>query len=114
MGAEQQESFEKIKGYLSSPPVLKAPRRGVPFRLYVAAEDKIIGVVLTQEIEENEYIITYLSRRLIDAETRYTFIEKLCLSLYYTCTKLRHYLLSSACIVTCPPMLLSICYKSRF
>ena len=43
-GAEQQESFEKIKNYLSSPPVLKAPRRGVPFRLYVAAEDKVLGL----------------------------------------------------------------------
>ena len=42
-----------------------------------------------------------MSRRLINAETRYTFIEKLCLSLYYACTKLRHYLLSSTCIVTC-------------
>jgi len=31
----------------------------------------------------------------------YTFIEKLCLSLYYACTKLRHYLLTSACIVVC-------------
>ena len=80
-GAEQQESFEKIKNYLSLPPVLKAPRRGVPFRLYVAAEDKIIGAILTQETEGKEYIITYLSRRLIDAKTRYTFIEKLCLSL---------------------------------
>ena len=59
--------------------MLKAPRRGVPFRLYVAAEDKIIGAVLTQETEEKEYIITYLSRRLIDAETRYTFIEKVVL-----------------------------------
>ena len=67
----------------------------------MAAEDKIIGAVLTQETEGKEYIITYLSRRLIDAETRYTFIEKLCLSLYYACTKLRHYLLSSTCIVTC-------------
>ena len=67
----------------------------------MAAEDKIIGAVLTQETEGKEYIITYLSRRLIDAETRYTFIEKLCLSLYYAWTKLRHYLLSSACIVTC-------------
>ena len=74
--------------------MLNAPRRGVPFRLYVAAEDKVIGAVLTQETEGKEYIITYLSRRLIDAETRYTFIEKLCLSLYYACTKLRHYLLS--------------------
>ena len=81
--------------------MLKAPRRGVPFRLYVAAEDKIIGTVLTQETEGNEYIITYLSRWLIDTETSYTFIEKLCLSLYYDCTKLRHYLLSSTWIVTC-------------
>jgi len=43
----------------------------------------------------------YVSRHLIDAEMRYTFIEKLCLALYYSCTKLRHYLLSSTCIVTC-------------
>ena len=62
----------------------------------MAAGDKVIGAVLTQETEGKEYIITYLSRRLIDAETRYTFIEKLCLSLYYACTKLRHYLLSSS------------------
>jgi len=48
-GAEQQEAFEKIKVYLSSTPVLKAPRRGVPFRLYVAVEDNVIGTVLTQE-----------------------------------------------------------------
>jgi len=31
--------------------VLKAPRRGVPFRLYMAAEDKVVGAVLTQETE---------------------------------------------------------------
>ena len=61
-GAEQQESFEKIMNYLSSPPVLMAPKREVPFRLYVAAEDKIIGDVLTQKTKGKEYIITYLSR----------------------------------------------------
>jgi ribonuclease HI len=37
----------------------------------------------------------------LDAETRYQFIEKLCFLLYYACTKLRHYLLSSTCIVAC-------------
>ena len=47
-GAKQKEAFEKIKYYLSSPPVLKAPRRGVSFKLYIAAEDKVIGAVLTQ------------------------------------------------------------------
>ena len=33
-GAEQQKAFEKIKKYLSSPPVLKAPKRGIPFSLF--------------------------------------------------------------------------------
>ena len=61
-GAKQQEAFEKIKIYLSSPPVLKVPKRRVPFRLYVAAKDKIIVAVLTQETEDKEYVITYISR----------------------------------------------------
>ena len=60
-----------------------------------------LGLFLTHETEDKEYVITYISRRLIDVETRYTFAEKLCLSLYYACTKLRHYLLSSTCIVVC-------------
>ena len=66
----------------------------------MAAEDKIIWAVLTQKTEDKEYIITYISRRLINAETRYT-LKKLCLSLYYACTKLKHYLLSSTCIIVC-------------
>ena len=99
---------------MSSPPVLKTPRRGVPFRLYVAAEDKIIVAVLTQETEDKEYVITYLSRRLIDAEMRYTFIEKLRLSLYYACTKLRHYLLSSTCIVVCQTDEIKHMLKNQF
>ena len=42
-GAKQQEAFEKIKYYLSSPPILKAPRRGAPFKLYIVAEDKVMS-----------------------------------------------------------------------
>jgi hypothetical protein len=52
---------------------------GIPFRLYIVAEDAVIGAVLMQVTEGKEHIITYLSRHLIDAETRYSFIEKLCL-----------------------------------
>ena len=35
----------------------------------------------------------------MDSETRYSPIEKLCLCLYFCCTKLRHYLLSAECTV---------------
>jgi hypothetical protein len=101
LGAKQQEAFDETKSYLTSPPVLQAPKSGIPFKLYVAAKKDVIGGVLTQETEGKEYIVAYESRRLLDTETRYTFIEKLCLSLYHTCTKLRHYLLPSTCTVAC-------------
>jgi hypothetical protein len=74
---------------------MKAHMPGILFRLYIAAEDIIIGVVLTQLTEGKKHNITYLSRRLIDAEIRYSFIEKLCLTLFYVCSKLQYYLLSS-------------------
>jgi hypothetical protein len=64
-------------------PDLKASKNGFPFKLYIAAKDKVIRVVLTQETEGKEHIISYLSRRLVDDELRYTFIEKLCLCLFY-------------------------------
>ena len=38
---------------------------------------------------------------MLDAETRYPEIEKLCLCLFFTCTKLRHILLSAETIVIC-------------
>ena len=35
----------------------------------------------------------------MDPEIRYSPIKKLCLCLYFSCTKLRHYLLSAECMV---------------
>lgn len=34
-----------------------------------------------------------------DVDTRYTMVEKLCLSLYFSCTKLKHYIKSLDVIV---------------
>ena len=44
-------------------------------------------------------MIYFVSRRLLDAETRYSPVERLCLCLYFSCTKLRHYLLLAECVV---------------
>jgi ribonuclease HI len=80
---------------------MTAPMARISFRLYIAVEDVVIGAVLMQITEGKKHIITYLSQHLIDAKTRYSFIENLCLSFFYACSKLRHYLLSSTCIVAC-------------
>jgi hypothetical protein len=72
-----------------------------PFKMYIAAQEQIIGAILLQEEDGKEFSVAYVSQRLLDAETRYVFVEKLCLSLYYAFSKFRHYILSSSCIVVC-------------
>ena len=99
MGDIQQKTFEEIKEYMKCPPVLVPPHQGKPFKLYVSANDQTIGSALMQEFEGKERVVFYLSRRLLDPKTRYSPIEKLCLCLYFFCTKLQHYLLSVECMV---------------
>jgi hypothetical protein len=69
--------------------------------MYIAVEEWVIGAILLQEEDGKEFLVAYMSRRLLDAETRYVFVEKFCLSLYYACSKFRYCILSSSCIVTC-------------
>jgi hypothetical protein len=84
-----------------SPPVLRALKAGNPLKMYIAAQEWVFGAVLLQEENDKEFLVAYVSRRLLDAETWYVFMEKLCLTLYYVCSKFRHYILSSSCIVAC-------------
>jgi hypothetical protein len=93
--------FEKIKEYLASPPVLRAPKVGKPFKLYIAAQEHVVGAMLTREENGKEFVVAYISTRLMFTERWYEFVEKLCLYLYYACTKFRHFILSSTCIVVC-------------
>jgi hypothetical protein len=38
-GADQREAFERIKRYLIAPPVLRAPKLGEAFKMYIAAQE---------------------------------------------------------------------------
>jgi len=100
-GREQQSALDEIKNYLMNPPVLIPPQQGKPFKLYLSTDGLVIGSALIQEFEGKEHVIYYLSRRLVDAQMRYSTIEKLCLCLYFSCIKLRQYLLSAECTVIC-------------
>src|SRR6185437_1408998 len=100
-GAEQQQAFDEIKEYLSKPPVLVPPQQDRPFYVYLSVGDTSIASVLVQQHDGQERVVFYLSRRMLDVETRYPEIEKLCLCLFFTCTKLRYILLSAETIVIC-------------
>ncbi|CAL9013695.1 unnamed protein product, partial [Prunus brigantina] len=91
---QNQQAFEEIKRYLSNPPVLSPPKRGRPLKLYISASEVSIGSLLVQDNKEGkEHAIYYLSRTLTEVERKYSAIERLCLALYFTAVKLRHYML---------------------
>jgi hypothetical protein len=85
---EKQRAFEEIKEYLSKPPVLVPTRQDKPFYVYLSVGDTSITSVVIQVHDGKERVMFYLSRRMLDAETRYPDIEKLYLCLFFTCTKL--------------------------
>jgi hypothetical protein len=89
-GDEQHKAFNEINEYMKEPPVLVPPQLNKPFKLYVAADTQTIGSALIQKFEGKERVVAYLSRKLLDPETRYLATEKLCLCFYYSCTKFRH------------------------
>ena len=74
--------------------MLSPPDYNCDFLLYVVVSQETIGMVLVQEDEKiHEHVIYYLSRNLIDAELRYTHVEKLALATIHVVQRLRYYIL---------------------
>ncbi|KAG8476462.1 hypothetical protein CXB51_033312 [Gossypium anomalum] len=92
---ECQKTFEKVKQYLSSPPVLTPPSSGRPLILYLTVFDNSMGCVLGQHDKtgRKERAIYYLSKKFTECEMRYPPIEKLCCALVWTTRRLRQYML---------------------
>ncbi|WJZ90871.1 hypothetical protein VitviT2T_009987 [Vitis vinifera] len=77
-----QHAFERIKEYLLSPPVLVPPTPSHPLLLYLSVSEVALGCMLAQlDGSGNEKAIYYLSKRMLDYETRYVTIERYCLAL---------------------------------
>jgi hypothetical protein len=100
-GGQNSKKLSRRSKNILSPPMLRALKAGNPFNMYIAMQEWVIGVVLLQEEDGKEFPVAYITQHLLDAETQYVFVEKHCLSLYYACSKFRHYILSSSCIVAC-------------
>jgi hypothetical protein len=81
--------------------LLVPPQQDRSFYIYLLVGDTSIASVVVQVYDSKEKVVFYISRRMLDTETRYHEIEKLCLCLFFTCTKLWHILLSAGIIVIC-------------
>ena len=88
---ECDSALKELKAYMSDPPILSKPIMSETLFLYVAtSEHAIIGVLIHEESGEQRPIY-YVSRSLVDADTRYPVKEKLALAVVTAARKLRPY-----------------------
>ena len=84
-------AFRSLKEYLSKPSLLSKPIEGKPLYLYLAVIEYEISGALIREENKVQWLVYYISKRLVDAETRYLEMEKLALALVIAMRKLRPY-----------------------
>ncbi|KAK3031544.1 hypothetical protein RJ639_035457 [Escallonia herrerae] len=96
---ECQTSFEELKTYLSSPPLLSKPFPGEDLFLYLSVTEVAVSVVLVKEGNGVQKPIYYVSKVLQDVETRYPKIDRIALALVTSARRLRPYFQSHSIIV---------------
>lgn len=88
-----EEAWGKLKGFLTSAPVLSCPNFDLPFVVQTDASDFGLGAVLSQtDVNGGEHVVAYLSRSLTKAERKYSVTEKECLAVIFAIEKLRPYI----------------------
>ena len=81
--------FRTLKEYLSKLPLLSKLVDGKTLFLHLAVSEYAISGALIREEEKIQWLVYYINKWLIDAETRYPEIEKLPIALVIASRKLR-------------------------
>ena len=87
-----QKALEEIQKILSKAPVLLLPDFKHQFTVRTDASSFGIGGVLLQEVDNKLHPISFVSRKLLPRETRYSTIERECLAIVWVINKLSRYL----------------------
>lgn len=91
-GKEQDESFSMLKEVLKSEPVLQYYDPTKPTRISADASKDGLGSVLLQLHENQWKPVSYASRPMLDAETRYAQIEKELLAITFACERFHQFI----------------------
>jgi len=88
---ECEATFQSLKAYLASPTLLSKPLPDETLFLHLAVSNTTVSTALLREDGGIQKPVYYVSKALIDGQTRYTRIEKLVFTLFITKRKLKHY-----------------------
>ena len=84
------DAFNEVKSALSHATLLHHPRVDVPMCVYTDASDVGVGAVLQQHINGEWKPISFFSKRLQGAETRYSTFGRELLAVYLSIRHFRH------------------------
>ena len=96
---ECQKSFEELKMYLTSPPLLSPSQYGETLSLYLAVSPTAISSALIREEGGTQLLVYYTSKAFQGVEERYPTMEKLALALVIATRKLRPYFQSHKIVI---------------
>jgi hypothetical protein len=100
---EAQEALEALKKFLTTPPVLKPPRRATPGQpiedllLYISCTTHVVSTTLVVERAEEghaylvQHLVYFISEVLGTSKIRYLQVQKMLYAVLLTARKLRHY-----------------------
>ncbi|RVW20682.1 Retrovirus-related Pol polyprotein from transposon 17.6 [Vitis vinifera] len=94
-----EKSFEELKQFLTTAPIVRAPNWKLPFEVMCDASDLAMGAVLGQREDGKPYVIYYASKTLNEAQRNYTTTEKELLAVVFALDKFRAYLVGSSIVV---------------
>ena len=94
-----EESFQKLKDCLISPPVLAYPNFDLPFTPHTDASGDSLGAVLEQEDNGQFHPIAYASRTVSKHEKNYGITELEALGVVWAVKHFRPYLFGHRCTV---------------
>ncbi|PAA86570.1 hypothetical protein BOX15_Mlig030946g1 [Macrostomum lignano] len=90
-GADQDRAFHHLKELLASRPIIRPYDRKKETTLTTDASERAIAAVLTQD----GHPVMYFSRRLSEAESRYSNVEREALAIVWAMERARQFLLGT-------------------
>ena len=110
---ECDTAFLDLKDYLMQAPMLTAPKPREDLFMYLSMSEHAVSAVLLRD-QGVQQPVYYISKTLVDAETRYLPLEKLVLALVHATRKLPQYFQAHTVFVLTKYPLQSLLKRSDF
>ena len=93
---ECQEAFQKLKDTITSAPSLAMPTNTVPYWVKTDSSGIDVGAILSQKYNGIWHPVAFISWSLNDTKRNYHAADLKMLTIIFTLTKWRHYLLDAS------------------